>query len=474
MKILFLTHDLITVPLGVSYISTISKRAGHEVMAAALNEKDLLETVREFAPDVVAFGCTTGFHRKYLEAAAEIRSKFDVITVMGGAHPTFFPEILEECDHLDYVIRGEAEEAFPQLLDALEGKRSLESVGNLRFIKEGNVIQNPLLPLCEDLDSIPFPDRKMLERYEEKLNRKTIFVITGRGCPYDCSYCFNHAFNKLYKGLGRMCRRRSVENVIREIEEIRRDSPELQMIIFQDDIFILEREWVFEFCRLYTKRIGLPFHCHLRANLVDGEITGELKKAGCISVKMAIESASDRLRNGVLNRNMSREVIENACRAVKDAGIVLVTQNIIGIPTGTLDDDLDTLDLNCSIGPDFAFATLLQPYPRTAIGQFCLENGFMESEDPSQAPDSFFDCSILRIPDKKRRERLRKLFALAIEYPMLRDNIESLINLPLDPVYDIMDKLWKGYCIKQREFPYSLTAGEFIRSVITYFRSRYY
>jgi len=189
---------------------------------------------------------------------------------------------------------------------------------------------------------------------------------------------------------------------------------------------------------------------------------------------MALESASDRLRNGLLNRNMSLEVITDACRAVKDAGIVLVTQNILGIPTGTLDDDLETLALNCSIGPDFAFATLMQPYPRTEIGKFCAENGFMEEEDSVSMPDSFFDCSILRIPDRKKRERLRKLFALAVEYPMVADNIRTLIDIPFDPLYDIIDKLWKGYCIKQREFPYKLSVMEYVRSVITYFRSRYY
>lgn len=474
MKILFLTHDLITVPLGVSYISSVASLAGHDVSAAALNEGDLLDRVRAFVPDVIAFGCTTGFHRKYLDVLELIKENFDVVSVMGGAHPTFFPEVLEENDHLDYVLRGEAEEGFLQLLEALEGARSLQSVGNLRFIDDGQVRQNPLLPLNDDLDSIPFPDRKILDEYSDRLNRKTVFVITGRGCPYDCSYCFNHSFNELYEGSGRRCRRRSVENVIREIEDIRIENPELQMVIFQDDIFILNREWVFDFCRLYKEKIDLPFHCHLRANLVDDEITLALKDAGCISVKMAIEAASDSLRNGVLNRNMSLEVIRNATRAVKEAGIVLVTQNILGIPTGTLEDDLETLAQNCLIGPDFAFATLLQPYPRTAIGRFCAENGFLEQEGSIEAPDSFFDCSILRIPDRKRRERLRKLFALATEFPMIHDNIRTLIDLPLDPLYDIMDKIWKGYCIKQREFPYRLTISEFVRSVLTYFRSRYY
>jgi len=257
---LFLTHDLITVPLGVSYISAISRNAGHEVTAAALNAKDLQETVHEFSPDVIAFGCTTGFHRKYLDAVQNITKTFDATIVMGGAHPTFFPEVLEENDCLNFVIRGEADLAFLQLLEALEGRRALESVGNLRFSKNNNVIQNPLLPLCDDLDSISFPDRKMLERYENKLNNKTVFIITGRGCPYDCSYCFNHALKKLYTGLGNHCRRRSVENVLTEIEQIQRDNPDLQMIIFQDDIFILDREWVLEFLQRVWKqdRPSLP------------------------------------------------------------------------------------------------------------------------------------------------------------------------------------------------------------------------
>jgi anaerobic magnesium-protoporphyrin IX monomethyl ester cyclase len=474
LKILFLTHDLITIPLGVSYISSISRLGGHDVMAAVLNERDLLETSRRFSPDVVAFGCTTGFHNKYLDAVREIRSITDAVTVMGGSHPTFFPEVLEEREELDYAVRGEAEDGFMQLLEALEGKRGLESVGNLLFRRDGVVVQNSLLPLCEDLDSIPFPDRKFLDRYSDRLNRKTAFVITGRGCPYDCSYCFNHAYKELYGGPGRMCRRRSVENVLLEIEELRSDNPQLQMIVFQDDIFILNREWVLDFCREYPERIGLPFHCHLRADLVDRELTDRLRGAGCISVKMAIESASDRLRNGILNRNMGRETIIDACSAVKGSGIVLVTQNILGIPSGTVEDDLETLELNCEIDPDFAFATLLQPYPRTAIGKFCVDEGFMKPGDSMETPDSFFDCSILDIPDKDRRERLRKLFALAIEYPMLRDNIGELMDLPLDRLYDILDKVWKGYCIKQREFPYRLTPWEYFRSVVTYFRSRYY
>ena len=474
MKVFFLVHDLITVPLGVSYISSVVRERGHDVSAGVLNQRDLIERAEAFGPDVVAFGCTTGFHSKYLEAVSAIRESLDTAVVMGGAHPTFFPEVLEDNDCLDFAVRGEAESAFPQLLEALEGRRELQEVGNIRYRKSGKAVQNPLLPLEEDLDAIPFPDRNLLSHFEQSTNQKALFVITGRGCPYNCSYCFNHCYNELYSGLGRRCRRRSVDNVLEEIEDLRKNNHELQMIVFQDDVFILDRNWVLEFCHQYKERVGLPFHCHLRADLVDDGIARKLSNAGCVSVKMAIESASERLRNDVLNRNMSRKTILNACRSVKKAGIVLVTQNILGIPSGNLRDDLDTLDLNCEIGPDFAFATLLQPYPRTAIGEFCRKNGYLKSDYAHDVPDSFFDCSILEIEDREKRERLRKLFALAIEYPMVHYWIEDLLEYPLEKTYNLMDKLWKGYCIKQREFPYKLTPAEYLRDVITYFRSNYY
>lgn len=132
------------------------------------------------------------------------------------------------------------------------------------------------------------------------------------------------------------------------------------MIVFQDDIFILDHDWVRDFSSMYRESIGLPFHCHLRANLVTGEITGLLAEAGCVSVKMAVETAKSELLNRVLGRNLNIEVIEAACREVNSSGIKLVTQNILGIPTSTLEDDLATLRFNWAVRPDFAFATLRQ------------------------------------------------------------------------------------------------------------------
>lgn len=357
MRILFLVHDAITIPLGISYLSAILRARGHQVSVLALGDRHLMEKARNANPGLVAFGCTTGFHRHYLERARQLKEATGAPLLMGGAHPTFFPEVMKDHPELDYAMRGESEVSMPMFLDALQGKLPLEAVGNLVYRKGDLIEENPLLPLVEDLDTIPYPDRFLLPG----ANRNAVFVITGRGCPYGCSYCFNHSYNAMYSGLGRMRRRRSVGNVIGEIAQLRETVRELQMIVFQDDIFILEPAWTMEFCENYRREIGLPFHCHLRANLVTPELARALADAGCISVKMAIETRNDRLRNEVLCRQMSVETIRNACGAVKDAGIALVTQNILGIPGSTPDDDMETLDLNREIRPAFCFATLLQP-----------------------------------------------------------------------------------------------------------------
>jgi len=468
MKILFLVHDGLTVPLGISYLAAISEALNHQVKTLALNDRDVVPQAEAYAPDLIAFGSTTGFHRKYLELVRPLREKLDTPVIIGGSHPTFFPEVMDENPWLDYAMRGEADTAFPLFLKAFEGEIQFSEAGNLIYRENGRIIQNGLLPLVEDLDSIPFPKRNLLPG----ANRKAVFCITGRGCPYNCTYCFNHTYRKMYGGLGTYCRRRSVDNVIEEIRLIRDSDPQLQMIVFQDDIFILNHEWVREFCLKYPGSIGLPFHCHLRANLVTQEITDLLANAGCISVKMAIETTNELLLNDVLGRNLKVETLKSACRAVKSSGIKLVTQNILGIPTSTLQDDIKTLEFNCSVKPDFAFATLLQPYPKTEIANFCRARDLIDGEET--IPDSFFDDCVLKIENIRKLKRLRQLFALSIEFPPVRWLLPLLIKLPFDPLYSILDKIWKGYCIKQREFPYRLSFREFAGSVFSYFRSRYY
>jgi anaerobic magnesium-protoporphyrin IX monomethyl ester cyclase len=198
-----------------------------------------------------------------------------------------------------------------------------------------------------------------------------------------------------------------------------------------------------------------------------------LSGSGFVSVKMAIESADDDLRNGVLNRRISKERLFEAAKLIKSSGMKLLTQNILGIPGGSLNKDLETLKMNIEIKPSYLFATLMQVYPKTKICEYAKKTGVYDG-DTSTIPASFFHRSVLKIPDKEKVERLRMLFALVVEYPVLFRIIRLLINLPLDRIYDLADRLWKGFCLKKRIFPYKLTLREYIQSAIIYLKANYY
>ncbi|MBU1626197.1 radical SAM protein, partial [bacterium] len=214
-------------------------------------------------------------------------------------------------------------------------------------------------------------------------------------------------------------------------------------------------------------------HCHLRANLVDEEVIRNLHEAGCISIKMAIETADDELRNKVLKRGISKEQIFTACNLLKKYNIKFLTQNILGIPGGSLEKDFETLKMNVKIKPDYLCATLLQVYPKTQISEHAKNCGIYD-EATSSVPASFFHKSVLEIKDKKKVERLRDLFLLIVEFPMLLHITKFLISLPLDSLYYFADKVWKGYCNKHRIYPYKLTPKEYFDSLIIYFKANYY
>jgi len=475
MRILLVVHDCLTMPLGAGYLGAVARHAGHEVRLGVMLHDDIVELARSFGADLVGFTATTGFHTRYLALARSLKAAMpSVMVVMGGAHPTFFPEVIDRNPALDAICIGEGEEAFAEFLDALNSGRDHTTTGNFWVRVSGNgVVRNPLRPRIENLDDIPFPDRTLWHPYARRMTLKTPFVMAGRGCPYRCSYCFNHAYNRLYAFDGRMVRRRSVDNVIAELRQLKADTP-VQLVVFQDDIFILDPDWIREFSPRYRAQIAIPFHCHLRANLVTEEIVSALAEAGCVSVKMAIESADDGIRNDLLKRGMTREQILRATALVRDAGIVLVTQNILGNPGETITQAVETLRLNIHCKPSYAFATLLQPYPRTEIGEYAREHGVLMG-DPSEADHpSFFDRSMLRLEDRERMERLRMLFPLVVEWPALLRALPLLLSLPLGGLYGIADKLWKGYAVKHREMPYRLSIREYLNSLRAYFSSSYY
>jgi anaerobic magnesium-protoporphyrin IX monomethyl ester cyclase len=475
MRVLFVAQQIDYEPQGIMHLSSALKAAGHQVALAVEAHEDPVAVAREFRPAIVGYSVITGSQRYYLELNRRIRQEIDVFSVFGGPHPTFFPEMIE-VEGVDGICIGEGEGAIVDLANALDdgGSAGLQtplarnelrysSIPNWHFKLNGEILRNAVRPYVDDLDSLPLPDRDLVYRKDRTYQRSKIkHFIAGRGCPYNCTYCFNHALSEIYRGKGRRFRMRSVDHVIEEVCQVKAKYP-LEFVVFVDDVFVLSESWLVEFAKKYPREIGLPFFCNTRANLVTAEQVQLLKKAGCTSVSMGIEAADDRLRNELLKRKMSKEQILQAARLLREGGIHFTTTNMIGLPTSTLEDDFQTLALNIECQPAYAHAFIFQPYPRTELGEFTRQHGWMVGtfDDIGEVA---WDTSVLNFSPEHKRQltNLQRFFALAVEWPWLLPLVRRLIRLPGNSLFWLVNKLWKGYAIKRRVHPVRLSLREYV------------
>lgn len=429
--ILFIYQYEYLEPLGIMALSSYLKSNGHRCEFIDLAfEKQLSPLIKEINPDIIAYSITTGRHTFYQQLNLELKKDHDFLAIFGGPHATFFPDFIQE-EGVDVICRGEGEAALLDLADALDADRDYRNVANLWVKSDGAIHKNDLRPLISDLDTLSFVDRDIVNKYDhyKKLHRR--MILTGRGCPYRCTYCFNHSYNNLYKGKGRIVRKRSVDHVIRELKTVKaQDNP--RRFQFVDDTFIIDPDWCIEFCERYKKEIGLPFIAYTRVNLVTDDIVRRLKEAGCITILYAVESGNDYIRNEVLKRNISREQIFNAVKIYKKYGLKTYAQNILGLPDENMTSAMETLDLNIATKPDYAWNSIFQPYPMTDLYQYCKENGYLTDEPINE---TFYKKSTLNIPHRKYVARLHHLFSITVDIPFLKRFLPVLVKLPLTTLY---------------------------------------
>jgi anaerobic magnesium-protoporphyrin IX monomethyl ester cyclase len=487
LHLLFVVKEIDNEPQGILLISSLLKQAGHHVSLVVATEEDPVEAALRLRPDVVGYTVYTGPHTWYLDLNQRIRAQLPgVFSIFGGPHPTFFPEMIER-EGVDGLCIGEGEYATLDLMNTLErsaddstefgagGVRLTDpAIANWWFKLNSEVVRNPLRPLLtgEELDELPFSDRELLYAAHKQSRRTKIKpFITGRGCPYDCAFCFNKAYSDLYGGQGRRFRRRSPDNVIRELKDVT-SKHDVRFILFMDDTFILQDRWLQEFMTRYKAEIDLPFWCQVRANLVTDEKITLFKDAGCVSVSFGLEAGNDRLRNAVLNRNMSREEILGAAETLRRHDIAFMTNNMLGLPTGSLGTDFETLELNAQCRPAYGNVFLFQPYPKTELGEWAYEHGWMMGTFDDLS-GSVSDNTVIRFgseAEKRQIENLQKLFALGVEFPWLMPVIRRLIRLPWNSLFWLAYKLWKGWAIKNRMFPFKMTLWEYLDSALYYMR----
>jgi len=433
------------VPLGMLYVASALRRAGHVVQWCEVpNGAALVASLRELRSEAVGFGATTGMHAEYLRWAREVKRVLGIPTFMGGPHPTFVPWIVED-GGLDAICLGEAEESVVELVSRLRGGLDGGAIAGVWFKRgDGRVEAGPLRPPVADPEDLPIPAYDLIyDGVPAKGAYPVKPFLASRGCAHHCTYCGNSGYLALYGGETEPVRRRKSASVVEEIRLVQRRWG-LDRVWLADASLLDDATWAQDLVGRIRREVGRPFFCKVRADHVDARAARMLAQAGCSAVGVGVESGSDRLRRRVLGRRMSNEAIISACRYLHEEGIRVLTFNMVGIPTETFEEALDTVDLNIACGADFAEATLLQPYPGTAIARWAMRKGHFDG-DFDVVDYSYLSTSPFRYEDTRERdrlERLQKLLGLAVEFPEVRAVLPWLVDWPAPRLHDALFRIW--------------------------------
>jgi len=382
---------------AIECLSSLLKKNGHqvslvfdprlfdssEVKNKSLKEffdiKDILiKQIIVSKPDLVGFSAFTYNYQWALKMAKEIKAKIDIPIIFGGIHPTLVPEVVIKNNCVDMVCVGEGENALLELVNNLNNQRRYK-IKNLWLKKENKVIKNEIGPLFENLDSLPLPDKELFTSCQPIYN-SGYGLVTGRGCPFNCTFCCANALKKASGSYGRYIRKRSVDNVITELVWAKKKFKST-MITFVDDIFVININWLREFMPKYKKRVNLPFNCDAHPANVTVEMVRLLKKAGCNLLIFGLQSASEKVRRELLGRPETNEQIKKAAQICKDEGLNFTIDHILNLPYEKIDDLVKAIEFYNEIRPTVINTFLLTYYPKAEITDIAYKAKLLTKKD---------------------------------------------------------------------------------------------
>lgn len=446
---------------GIMILSAVLKKSGFStnVFSVELDQHTIIDEILKYQPELVCFSVCSPEYNAMVPLIDDVKKKMPrVFVIAGGPHPTFYPKIINENENLDAICRGEGEDALLELAISLRKKKLNVNIKNLYVRYDGKVIENELRELIADLDVLPFEDRDIyFEKYHFMAAQDMKFLF-GRGCPFNCSYCFNKSMKEIYRQKGSWVRFKSLAYIIKEIQYVM-GKYRISCFNFNDDTFNLNKKFVAEFLEYYRINVAIPFLCQLRIDFTDEAQIELLKKAGVDRITVGIEHGNEAIRQTILKRNISNEQIYSFGKWINARKIRLHTTNIIGLPNEDLQLAFETIKINQRIKPELAVYNVLTPYPDTDIYHFLKDNDLLTSDfsvdtivahntgDGSTRVRSFVKNAFM-----PQLLNLRCFLMLLIFLPFLEPLVKLLIRLPNNLIYEF---IWKATSYFRIEWKYA-------------------
>ena len=349
-------------PLGIGFLGTLLKQNGHEVRVfdqnvEGLEDEGLFQLVEEFQPDIAGFSVITPNYpvaRRQIRRLKQLHPHMWVLA--GGIHATLFPNDLV-ADGADVVVLGEGEPVILELVAGLAAGRDLTDLpGLLIRARNGEIIRTAGHSQTTTLDDLPFVDRSLynLPKYTHHS------MLASRGCPHDCAFCCNYTGTVRKDGVAV----RGHQNVIAEMEYLR-DTHGAREIFFADDIFLLRKPDILEFCRACAARhVGVKWIGQMRADRVDPAVAEAMRAAECQRIYFGVESGSDRILHSA-QKGTTTAKIRRGIRAALDAGLRVKTGWIYGLP-GSLAEQYKSIPFMLDLRPHEISIHQLIPFPGTS------------------------------------------------------------------------------------------------------------
>jgi radical SAM superfamily enzyme YgiQ (UPF0313 family) len=474
MKVMFIVNDLgVNEPFGPMILSAILKQKGHETTLGVIKKENVTEKILSWKPDLLAYSMMSVDMEDMKKFNDSLREKVKVFTLLGGPHATLDRSCIND-PNIDAICIGEGDGAIVNVVNRLEEGKSLEDIPNVMISAEQEL---EIRDLIDDFDSMPFMDRKLVYAYPEMARFGIKGIWTSRGCVFPCPYCFNNRYNDLYKKKGKVVRRRSVDSVIRETKELITNH-RVEFIRIQDDVFVHKvDDWLKEFAERWSSEIGVPFYCLLRSELITDEMAYYLKKAGCFSICMSIESANDDVRNLMLRRKMSKEKLENAFNILKKHGINIYANTMLALPFTSLDHDIASVDFAIKVQPDMPNFSIFMPYPGTDLGDYCKKVGIYNPEEDNinYGMRNISPLSCFSESEKNAQYNLCQLAIVAVKFPKLRNLIVNrFIYWKPNKIFFFIHYIFAVTTYGRKIFYFKHTIGEYFELIARTLKHYFY